>query len=455
MSVQQSKNAGYNNLIKFMENTFANHGIGKGGKLSGVNGTNSTKSQNAISDALQLSPKTKMMGILSEYKQSAASKLSISVNVKADKPISDSSTQSKLTDKADKMLRLISRNDEEYNQLKTSFDDMFGDLISKFKDTPSEDELSGLNIAESASIRIEEITGEMTIQDGNRIQKVQYSSYKLTMNFTNVTAEEASNDKSLASQFTNALADFFGYGKSNDNQALPTEKSSSDGSNYNIDSTTFTYEAKSLKYSSSTTIDSGSNASKSASTASAVNTYSSSYMRLQELALQGCDPIVLDLSGEGINLTQAGKGSLFDINADGKLDSTAWVKGNTGMLVYDKNGNGKIDNGKELFGDQNGASNGFKELSKYDKNGDGRIDSKDAIYKNLKLYRDLNGDGKMQKNEFSTLKELGIKSLNLECFDTDDDVNGNSIVLRGSFEREDGTKGEMADAIFGYSELKN
>ena len=180
MSVQQSKNTGYN-LIKFMENTLANHGIGKGGKISGTNATNSTKSTNGISDALHLSPKTKMMGILSEYKQSAASKLSISVNVKADKPISDSSIQSKLSDKADKMLRLISRNDEEYNQLKTSFDDMFGDLLSKFKDTPSEDELSGLNIAESASIRIEEVTGEMTVQDGNRIQKVQYSSYKLTM----------------------------------------------------------------------------------------------------------------------------------------------------------------------------------------------------------------------------------------------------------------------------------
>ena len=65
----------------------------------------------------------------------------------------------------------------------------------------------------------------------------------------------------------------------------------------------------------------------------------------------------------------------------------------------------------------------------------------------------MNGDGKMQSNEFNTLQEMGIKALNLECRDCDDDVNGNSIVLRGSFEREDGTKGEMADAIFGYSEL--
>ena len=265
MSVQQSNNNGYN-LIKFMENTLANHSLGKAGKIAGLNNTSNIKPANRASDALQLSPKTQMMGILAEYKQSTASKLSISVNVKADKPISDSSTQSKLCDKADKMLRLISRNDEEYNQLKTSFDDMFGDLISKFKDTPSEDELSGLNIAESASIKIEEITGEMTIQDGNRIQKVQYSSYKLTMNFTNISAEEASNDKSLASQFTNALADFFGYGKGNDAQNVSSDKSSENGTNYNIDSTTFTYEAKQLHYESSTTINSDDNASKSAAT---------------------------------------------------------------------------------------------------------------------------------------------------------------------------------------------
>ena len=59
----------------------------------------------------------------------------------------------------------------------------------------------------------------------------------------------------------------------------------------------------------------------------------------------------------------------------------------------------------------------------------------------------------MSEDEFSTLGDMGIKALNLNATEVDENVNGNSIVLSGSFEREDGSTGKMADAIFGYSEL--
>jgi hypothetical protein len=118
---------------------------------------------------------------------------------------------------------------------------------------------------------------------------------------------------------------------------------------------------------------------------------------LEELGIKKVDPLVLDLGGEGINLTKAGEGSHFDITADGKTDQTAWVKGNTALLVYDRNGNSRIDDGSELFGDQNGAANGFAELAKYDANSDGVISRLDPIFKALKLYRDLNGDGRIDK----------------------------------------------------------
>lgn len=446
MSILQSNNYGNKNIGKALDAFFGNKKVGKSQKIS--NTGNTQKAKTSMLDQLQLSSQTKLKSIISEYKQSQASKLSISINVKADKPISDDSTKSKLSDKAEKMLRLISRNDDEYKQLKGSFDKLFEDVLGAFKDNPSMEEVQGMDIAQSASISIEETTGEITVQDGNSIKTVKYSSYKLTMNFTNVEAQEASENKSIASAFTNALADFFGYGSEKSGSSSRADNSAS----LKASSASFSYEASSLSYSESTSASRASRASSNANV-STVNTNSSSYMRLQELALQGCDPIVLDLGGEGIQLTEAGKGANFDINADGIMDKTAWVKGNTAMLVYDKNGNNAIDDGSELFGDQNGAKDGFKELAKYDSNNDGKIDSKDSIYKNLKLYRDLNGDGKMQANEFNTLQEMGIKALNLECRDCDDDVNGNSIVLRGSFEREDGTKGEMADAIFGYSEL--
>ena len=447
MSILQSNNYGNKNIGKALDAFFGDKKIGKTNKTSSSSSTK--KAKNSMLDQLQLSSQTKLRSIISEYKQSQASKLSISINVKADKPITDDSTKSKLSDKADKMLRLISRNDDEYKQLKGSFEKMFEDVLGAFKDNPSMEEVQGMDIAQSASISIEETTGEITVQDGNSIKTVKYSSYKLTMNFTNVEAQEASENKSIASAFTNALADFFGYGS----DKSVSDDSSSASASLKASSASFSYEASSLSYSESTTRAARTSSNASHANVSTVNTASSSYMRLQELALQGCDPIVLDLGGEGIQLTEAGKGANFDINADGIMDKTAWVKGNTAMLVYDKNGNNAIDNGSELFGDQNGAKDGFKELAKYDSNNDGKIDSKDTIYKNLKLYRDLNGDGKMQANEFNTLQEMGIKSLSLECRDADDDVNGNSIVLRGSFEREDGTKGEMADAIFGYSEL--
>ncbi|PKL44583.1 MAG: hypothetical protein CVV41_04260 [Candidatus Riflebacteria bacterium HGW-Riflebacteria-1] len=174
---------------------------------------------------------------------------------------------------------------------------------------------------------------------------------------------------------------------------------------------------------------------------------------LEELGIKKVDPLVLDLSGEGINLTEAGKGAIFDITADGKLDSTAWVRGNTAMLVYDRNGNGVIDNGSELFGDQNGAEHGFAELAKYDSNGDNKINFLDPIFKALKLYRDLNGDGKIDKNELQTLPELGIKALNLNFMRTNADIKGNSLVLTGNFEREDGSTGQLADVLLGYRKV--
>ncbi|MBU1107965.1 MAG: hypothetical protein KKB51_14930 [Candidatus Riflebacteria bacterium] len=176
-------------------------------------------------------------------------------------------------------------------------------------------------------------------------------------------------------------------------------------------------------------------------------------LTLEDLGIIKVDPLVLDLSGEGINLTEAGKGAMFDITADGKLDSTAWVRGNTAMLVYDRNGNNTIDNGSELFGDQNGAAHGFAELAKYDGNGDKKIDFLDPIFKALKLYRDLNGDGKVDKSELQSLSEMGIKALNLGFMRTNADINGNSLVLNGSFEREDGSTGQLADVLLGYRKI--
>ena len=105
MSILQSNNYGNKNIGKALDAFFGNKKVGKSQKIS--NTGNTQKAKTSMLDQLQLSSQTKLKSIISEYKQSQASKLSISINVKADKPITDDSTKSKLSDKADKMLRLI------------------------------------------------------------------------------------------------------------------------------------------------------------------------------------------------------------------------------------------------------------------------------------------------------------------------------------------------------------
>lgn len=174
---------------------------------------------------------------------------------------------------------------------------------------------------------------------------------------------------------------------------------------------------------------------------------------LEELGIKQADPLVLDLAGDGLNLTKAGQGAIFDIDADGRLDQTGWVQGDDALLVLDRNNNGAIDDGSELFGDQNGAANGFIELAKHDNNKDNRIDRLDPVYKALKLYQDLNGNGRIEQNELSGLEQMGIKALNLNFVQANQNLNGNSLLLNGSFERHDGSNGQLADVLFGFRKI--
>ncbi|NLI75228.1 MAG: hypothetical protein GX442_02150 [Candidatus Riflebacteria bacterium] len=175
-----------------------------------------------------------------------------------------------------------------------------------------------------------------------------------------------------------------------------------------------------------------------------------SRLEIRAARMRKIDPLVLDLDGNGYELTEAGEGASFDIDGDGTTDRTGWVAGGDALLALDRNGNGTIDNGKELFGDQNGAANGFLELAKYDQNGDQKIDKNDNVYKALKLYRDLNGDGTIQKGEVSTLSQMGIAAIELRFIRSLGETKGNSLLLEASFRREDGTTGRIGDFQFGY-----
>ncbi|MFW5798164.1 MAG: hypothetical protein ACOCXX_00785, partial [Planctomycetota bacterium] len=129
----------------------------------------------------------------------------------------------------------------------------------------------------------------------------------------------------------------------------------------------------------------------------------------------------------------------------------AFVQGNDALLALDLNGNGHIESGRELFGDQNGSRNGFEELARYDDNGDGRIDRDDAVYTRLRLWQDLDRNGASRRSELSSLVDKGIRAIELHYDEVDEKAGrGGRLAQRGHFVREDGSTGLAADALFNY-----
>ena len=134
----------------------------------------------------------------------------------------------------------------------------------------------------------------------------------------------------------------------------------------------------------------------------------------------GISPLVIDFRGEGIQFTDLPQGLVqFDLGT--WKFGTSWLSNpaSSKFLALDRNGNGKIDDINELFGnatigpDGKPAATGFSALEKYDANRDGVIDSKDPIYSKLLVWSDYNINGKTDPGELKTLKESGIRSINL------------------------------------------
>ena len=103
------------------------------------------------------------------------------------------------------------------------------------------------------------------------------------------------------------------------------------------------------------------------------------------------DPLIIDLGESGIELRSLEHGVNFDLDNNGFAEKTAWIGTEDGFLALDRNGNGSIDNGGELFGDQvilkdgSKSESGFEALAELDDNGDGIIDNIDKRCQRRKL----------------------------------------------------------------------
>ena len=154
------------------------------------------------------------------------------------------------------------------------------------------------------------------------------------------------------------------------------------------------------------------------------------------------DPLVINFNGTAAQLTDVKFD--FDIDSDGQPDSISFVAPGSGFLALDRNGDGKINNGGELFGTQSG--NGFADLAQYDSDGNHWIDENDPIYADLRVWtKDADG-----KDRLSTLAAQKVGALYLGNVSTPFSINNSSsnaqlgqLQSTGIYLNENGSAGTL------------
>ncbi|MGG8472582.1 calcium-binding protein [Rahnella sp. PAMC25617] len=172
-------------------------------------------------------------------------------------------------------------------------------------------------------------------------------------------------------------------------------------------------------------------------------------------AKKAASPIIIDLDGDGIETLSKNNGVFFDYDGDYLAERCGWVSSDDGLLVLDINKNGKIESGKELFGNNTSlinnvlASNGYQALQELDDDKNGVINNLDKVWNELSIWQDKNINGRVDEGELNRLERYEISEISVNYTKSSTiDVNNNAHRQIGDVTFSDGHKGASTDVWF-------
>ena len=246
---------------------------------------------------------------------------------------------------------------------------------------------------------------------------------------------------------------FFGYRRnvwnpwsnkdSYSNQLQPVELQPVKIQEWNISQESYYYESEETFFSTQGTVRTGDGREINFNVNVGMSREFQQYYQeeFQMSQLQLTDPLVINLDGDVADISD--QTFYFDIDGDGTLDEINQLGSRSGFLALDKNGDGIINDGTELFGTSSG--NGFRDLAQYDDDGDGWIDEDDAIWSKLRIWcKDENGNDVLYK-----LSDVGVGAICLQNVGTEFSQQGqdgsvNAVVRNtGVFLYENGNVGTV------------